>query len=130
MTEAGDVPMPMLLAGGLCDACLATRCSFMVLGLLSNASFRKPRHSSRFFSFRLFAGVSQVVLGGVMQAWGVQPNQLSYNTIMDAYARQGNVRNVVKIYNFMQVRSVHRTAPQPTSKRIGFLCISLVAAAS
>lgn len=38
-----------------------------------------------------------------MQAWGVQPNQLSYNTIMDAYARQGNVRNVVKIYNFMQV---------------------------
>eukprot|EP00903_Cladosiphon_okamuranus_P006597 g6444.t1 len=44
----------------------------------------------------------QVVLGGVMQAWGVQPNQLSYNTIMDAYARQGNVRNVVKIYNFMQ----------------------------
>eukprot|EP00752_Nemacystus_decipiens_P004025 g3686.t1 len=44
----------------------------------------------------------QVVLGGVMQEWGVQPNQLSYNTIMDAYARLGNVRNVVKIYNFMQ----------------------------
>lgn len=38
-----------------------------------------------------------------MQAWGVTPNQLSYNTIMDAYARQGNVENVVKIYNFMQV---------------------------
>ena len=51
------------------------------------------------------AAMLQVVLGGVMQAWGVQPNQLSYNTIMDAYARQGNVRNVVKIYNFMQVRA-------------------------
>lgn len=38
-----------------------------------------------------------------MRAWGVQPNQLSYNTIMDAYARAGNVKNVVKIYNFMQV---------------------------
>ncbi|CAM9855815.1 unnamed protein product, partial [Ectocarpus sp. 12 AP-2014] len=44
----------------------------------------------------------QVVLGGMMQAWGVSPNQLSYNTIMDAYAREGNVENVVKIYNFMQ----------------------------
>ncbi|CAN0409001.1 unnamed protein product, partial [Ectocarpus fasciculatus] len=44
----------------------------------------------------------QVVLGGMMQAWGVEPNQLSYNTIMDAYAREGNVENVVKIYNFMQ----------------------------
>ena len=47
--------------------------------------------------------VLQVVLGGVMKAWGVAPNQLSYNTIMDAYARTGNVNNVVKIYNFMQV---------------------------
>lgn len=67
----------------------------------------------------------QVVLGGVMQAWGVQPNQLSYNTIMDAYARQGNVRNVVKIYNFMQVR-----APRAArgSERAG--SFSLVAAAA
>lgn len=59
-------------------------------------------------SFSLFfvcSADAQVVLGGVMQAWGVKPNQLSFNTIMDAYAREGNVNNVVKIYNFMQVRA-------------------------
>ncbi|CAM9576390.1 unnamed protein product, partial [Hapterophycus canaliculatus] len=44
----------------------------------------------------------QVVLGGMMHAWGVAPNQMSFNTVMDAYARQGNVQNVVKIYNYMQ----------------------------
>eukprot|EP00904_Undaria_pinnatifida_P010501 jgi/Undpi1/6581/HiC_scaffold_20.g09060.m1 len=48
----------------------------------------------------------EVVLGGVMTTWGVTPNQLSYNTIMDAYARAGNVNNVVKIYNFMQAEGV------------------------
>lgn len=39
-----------------------------------------------------------------MQKWGVKPNQLSFNTIMDAYAREGNVNNVLKIFNYMQVR--------------------------
>lgn len=68
-------------------------------------------HAFKSFSLRLLSGMLQVVLGGVVQAWGVQPNQLSYNTIMDAYARQGNVRNVVKIYNFMQVRA----SPQASS---------------
>ncbi|CAN0249101.1 unnamed protein product [Laminaria digitata] len=48
----------------------------------------------------------EVVLGGVMETWGVTPNQLSYNTIMDAYARAGNVKNVVKIYNFMKAKGV------------------------
>lgn len=77
--------------------------------------------------------MSQVVLGGVMQAWGVQPNQLSYNTIMDAYARQGNVGNVVKIYNFMQVRTPHaRTHRQATTRasavyRVPFLLSPLFA---
>lgn len=46
-----------------------------------------------------------------MQKWGVNPNQLSFNTIMDAYAREGNVNNVVKIFNYMQVR---RTRHPPT----------------
>lgn len=38
-----------------------------------------------------------------MRAWGVEPDQNSYNTVMDAYARVGNVQNVVKIFKFMQV---------------------------
>ncbi|CAN0027358.1 unnamed protein product [Scytosiphon promiscuus] len=48
----------------------------------------------------------QVVLGGMMHAWGVTPNQMSFNTVMDAYARQGNVDNVVKIYNYMQAEGI------------------------
>lgn len=46
-----------------------------------------------------------------MHAWGVTPNQMSFNTVMDAYARQGNVNNVVKIYNYMQVRQQHTRKP-------------------
>lgn len=48
--------------------------------------------------------LAQIVLGGMMKAWGVEPNHLSYNTIMNAYARAGNVVNVEKIYDFMVVR--------------------------
>ncbi len=54
-----------------------------------------------------------------MQAWGVKPNQLSFNTIMDAYAREGNVNNVIKIYNFMQVRA---GPPSTGSKPAVFCC--------
>lgn len=50
-----------------------------------------------------------------MHAWGVVPNQMSFNTVMDAYARQGNVNNVVKIYNYMQVNArACASLPPPT----------------
>ena len=52
-----------------------------------------------------------------MQAWDVTPNQLSFNTIMDAYAREGNVNNVLKIYNFMQVRRAERSRTAPERER-------------
>lgn len=45
----------------------------------------------------------QVVLGGVMKAWGVEPDHVSYNTIMDAFARNGNVNSVMKVFKYMQV---------------------------
>lgn len=38
-----------------------------------------------------------------MKAWGVRPNQLSYNTVMDAYARKGRVKDVLRVFNSMKV---------------------------
>lgn len=57
-----------------------------------------------------------------MEAWGVSPNQLSYNTIMDAYAREGNVENVVKIYNFMQVGRARFVFSPPPPPVVFFTC--------
>lgn len=61
-----------------------------------------------------------------MQTWGINPNQLSFNTIMDAYAREGNVNNVVKIYNYMQVRA-HSTATAHEPSDFCCCCLFLLA---
>ena len=41
-----------------------------------------------------------------MKAWSVKPNQLSYNTVMDAYARAGRVGDAVKVFNTMKARTL------------------------
>lgn len=59
-----------------------------------------------------------------MSAWGVEPDHLSYNTIMDAFARAGNVVNVEKIFNFMLVRGFPRVGSRPAFLGFSKCCTS------